>query len=176
MRKRKYKPMMEKPHRELCAAFGPSGRRHFWTDSQYRLPTAVNYAALQTGGFFRREYEDLRRPWNFTEGSEEILRFSGVQGVRKIHPTQKPLELLSYLIERSSNPGALVLDPFAGSGSTLKAAQLTGRRAIGIEMDAEYCQRAQAWLDSAELPKKRAKKPRTGNLSTDGEQLLLGLF
>lgn len=106
----------------------------------------------------------------------DVVKYSMPQCNIAFHPTQKPLDLLRMLIEQYSLPGEIVLDPFAGSGSTLKAAQLTGRRAIGIEMDEEYCRRARIWLESAEMPLKRARKSRKDNLSTDGEQLLLGLF
>jgi adenine-specific DNA-methyltransferase len=56
----------------------------------------------------------------------------------RLHPTQKPLPILVPLLETYSPPGGLVLDPFAGSGSTLLAARLLGRRYLGIELDAEY--------------------------------------
>lgn len=56
------------------------------------------------------------------------------------HPTEKPVELLRQLIESSSVIGETVLDPFAGSGSTLVAARLEGRRAIGVEIDERYCE------------------------------------
>lgn len=55
------------------------------------------------------------------------------------HPTEKPVALLRQLIESSSVIGDVVLDPFAGSGSTLVAAILEGRHAVGIEIDAAYC-------------------------------------
>lgn len=58
-------------------------------------------------------------------------------GVRR-HPTEKPVPLLRQLIESSTLPGELVLDPFAGVGSTLVAAVFTGRRAIGIEINESY--------------------------------------
>jgi len=58
----------------------------------------------------------------------------------KLHPTQKPLCVLTPLIQCFSQPGDFVLDPFCGSGSTLLAAQLQGRRFIGIELDARYCE------------------------------------
>lgn len=54
------------------------------------------------------------------------------------HPTQKPLALLRKLILSYSNVGDVVLDPFAGSGSTGVAALLEGRRFVGMELDAEY--------------------------------------
>lgn len=58
----------------------------------------------------------------------------------RVHPTQKPTWLLVDMILQFTDPGELVLDPFAGSGSTLLAARETGRRAIGIEMNEKYCE------------------------------------
>ena len=54
------------------------------------------------------------------------------------HPTQKPVECLTPLIETFTRPRDIVLDPFAGSGSTCVAARQTGRRFYGIEMDPKY--------------------------------------
>ncbi len=55
------------------------------------------------------------------------------------HPTQKPLELAERAIRNSTRPGQLVLDTFLGSGTTLIAAERTGRRCLGIEIDPHYC-------------------------------------
>jgi DNA modification methylase len=57
----------------------------------------------------------------------------------RLHPTQKPLCVLTPLVESFSRRGDVVLDPFCGSGSTLLAAKLAGRRFLGIELDAQYC-------------------------------------
>ena len=58
----------------------------------------------------------------------------------KQHPTQKPLALFQKLIQNSSNPKDLIYDPYAGSGTTLRAAKDLGRRAIGVEISEEYCE------------------------------------
>lgn len=127
--------------------------RHWFGDSQWSLPTAANYRALQSGGFFRREYEGLRReyeglrrPWNNAAGAREVLRFPGAPPPR-IHPTQKPVPLLRYLLERSSRPGFTVLDPFAGSGSTAVACRELGLSFICVEREAEYCSAAENFLN-----------------------------
>lgn len=58
----------------------------------------------------------------------------------KLHPTMKPPSLLRRLIYHSSRPGDIVLDPFAGSGSTLIACENLGRRCFLLERDETYCQ------------------------------------
>lgn len=82
-----------------------------------------------------------------TGGLAARLRQGSVLFVRKLsarqvslHPTEKPVKLLRMLIEASSLFDEVVLDPFAGSGSTLEAAVLEGRKAIGIEIDEGYCE------------------------------------
>ena len=60
----------------------------------------------------------------------------------KIHPTQKPISLLKRLIEIYTDPGDVVIDPCAGSGSTLRAAMELGRSAYGFEINREMCKRA----------------------------------
>lgn len=56
----------------------------------------------------------------------------------KVHPTQKPVEILMKMIEDSSEPGGVVLDTFMGSGSTAVACIRTGRNFIGFELDERY--------------------------------------
>ena len=125
--------------------------RHCWADSQYEFPTEAQYRALQSGGFFRREYEDLRReyedlrheyedlrrPWNNDKRAREILTFPPA-APPLIHPTQKPVGLLTYLLQRSTRPGFTVLDPFSGSGSTAAACYELGLTFLGCECSPTY--------------------------------------
>jgi site-specific DNA-methyltransferase (adenine-specific) len=60
----------------------------------------------------------------------------------KIHPTQKPVKLLENLIQIFTDPGEVVIDPVAGSGSTLLAAAQTGRRGIGFEIKKNFYKEA----------------------------------
>lgn len=60
--------------------------------------------------------------------------------VNSEHPTGKPLRLITQLVTLFSDPGELILDPFMGSGTTLRAAKDLGRRAIGIEIEERYCE------------------------------------
>jgi site-specific DNA-methyltransferase (adenine-specific) len=64
----------------------------------------------------------------------------------RVHPTEKSVRILRPLIETFSSPGGIVLDPFAGSGSTAVAASLSGRRYIGIELEESYCNLARERL------------------------------
>jgi site-specific DNA-methyltransferase (adenine-specific) len=79
-----------------------------------------------------------------------VMRVRSCHG-HAVHPTQKPLGILTPLIEYSVPPGGVVLDPFAGSGSTLVAARMTGRRAIGIEANEDYLHAAAERLRQGSL-------------------------
>lgn len=68
------------------------------------------------------------------------------------HPTAKPVPLLQWLIEKTTLPSELVLDPFAGCGSTLAAARDLHRRAIGIELQEKYAHAAAVRLSQTVLP------------------------
>lgn len=65
------------------------------------------------------------------------------KGIPKIHPTQKPVKLLKELISIFTDPGDIVIDPCAGSGSTLRAAYELGRSAYGFEVDRRFYEAAQ---------------------------------
>ena len=56
------------------------------------------------------------------------------------HPTSKPLAMVADWVEKFTNPGDTILDPFAGGGTTLRAATDLGRKVIGVELDERYCE------------------------------------
>jgi DNA modification methylase len=67
-----------------------------------------------------------------------VLKFKPVPPNNRNHPTEKPIELFRYLIEKITDEGGLVLDPFMGSGTTGVACVKAGRKFIGIEIDEGY--------------------------------------
>lgn len=76
----------------------------------------------------------------------------------KIHPTQKPVELLEKLIKIFTDPGDIVIDPVAGSGSTLIAAINTGRKAFGFEIKKPFHKDALKWIEETNLKAKEIKE------------------
>jgi len=92
------------------------------------------------GEFLRREYEDLQRPFDVAGDVPRIdtWNFKAVLPREGRHPCEKPLALMEHIIRVSSRPGAVVLDCFAGSGTTCVAARNLERRYIGIENNAGY--------------------------------------
>lgn len=79
-----------------------------------------------------------RSTWNGGGRSGVWIHRHQEAGIDREHPTQKPLALMRALVEDFTDPGDLILDPFAGSGTTGVAALTLGRRFIGWEMDAKH--------------------------------------
>jgi site-specific DNA-methyltransferase (adenine-specific) len=87
----------------------------------------------------------------YSERSENVLRIGAAPGEGGLHPTQKPVRLMQALIELASERGQVVLDPFAGSGTTAVAAALIDRRFIAMEQDENFASVARQRLVD-ELP------------------------
>jgi site-specific DNA-methyltransferase (adenine-specific) len=82
-----------------------------------------------------------RSKWN-GGGKHGVFTFNKGEngGIANEHETQKPLKLIKELASLFSNPGETILDPFMGSGTTLRAAKDLGRKCIGIEIEEKYCE------------------------------------
>lgn len=100
--------------------------------------------AAHTGGIQPVTYHD-----DGTRLMRTVLQAQSVRG--GLHPTEKPIGILDPLIRYACPEGGLVVDPFAGSGSTLVAARLSNRRAIGVEAEEKYAEKAALRLSQAPL-------------------------
>jgi site-specific DNA-methyltransferase (adenine-specific) len=67
-----------------------------------------------------------------------IMPYPNLHHTKMIHPHEKPIELLNQMISDCTYPGGKIIEPFAGSGVTLEAAKLSGRKFIGIEKNQEF--------------------------------------
>lgn len=105
-----------------------------WFTKPYKMGSTIADNVLTHGVGAFNEEAFLRY-----ENSPDNVLYSGFEvGESGLHPTQKPIRLMQSLIELTTQAGQVVLDPFCGSGSTLVAAKLTGRKYIGMELDAQY--------------------------------------
>lgn len=115
-----------------------------WFTKPYKMGSTIADNVLTHGVGAFNEEAFLRY-----ENSPDNVLYSGFEaGESGLHPTQKPIRLMQALIELATQAGQVVLDPFCGSGSTLVAAKLTGRKYIGMELDSQYVAIANQRLDN----------------------------
>lgn len=168
---------------------------HYFSKSQWCLPTAEHYAALQRGlnagrngsgpeylradyEDLRADYEDLRRPFSVSPDVPytDVWTFPTVSSYPGKHPCEKPVPLLEHIITTSTRPGARVLDSFLGTGATAVACAHLGRDCVGLEREEEYCRIARArvayWTGSSPVrtrtepaPRREPARPPPGQLS-----------
>lgn len=146
-----------------CGGGGPSptfARLSLWMDEALSFFHAVVWdksgAGNGLGWRYRRNYEFVmvahrkggKLAWNDARGAmPNIARDTPPRN--RTHPNQKPLDLMRWFIENHTQPGDLVLDPFAGSGSTGVAAIQAGREFLGFELDQQWADVANARLEAA---------------------------
>ena len=138
-----------------CCGGGPDpqfARWSLWMDDvlEFKQMVVWDKGPMGMGWHYRRSYETVlvaQKPggpckwYDTTDRVENIIRH-----IPKIipqaddHPTPKPVMLAAHFIALHTRPGEIVLDPFLGAGSTLRACKDLGRRGIGIEVEERYCE------------------------------------
>lgn len=140
------------PTNGACRGFNPDG---LWRDSEHiavfgaclwkRLRRERSASAVQiAAAAYESESTRLVASEGHTSRAGDVwtdpapgLAFNSHQ---RLHPNEKPLRVLHRLVEAMADPGATILDPFMGSGTTLRAAKDLGRKAIGVEVVEAYCE------------------------------------
>lgn len=123
-----------------------------YTSFRVREVLIWDKVTMNVGPAFRKQYEcilvlEKGRP---SYRNPRMLNLISVRRVRDSrHPHAKPVDLIKLLISHSSDEGAVVLDPFLGTGTTALAARELGRDFIGIEIDGDYCRAARARLHAS---------------------------
>ena len=155
--------------RWICCAGGPDpqfARWSLWIDEllDFKQMVVWDKGPMGMGWHYRRSYETVlvaQRPgaackwFDDSHRIENIIR-PGMLDRNKIiplldnHPTEKPESLSAWFINLHTQPGDIVLDCFAGSGSTLSAARKMGRQFIGCELDYQFYDMARKRLQNSD--------------------------
>lgn len=123
-----------------------------WGGCHLALPATFGYLVWdkQIDGL---NFGEVEFCWTNLRFAPRVFRYRAVNvDGGKLHPTQKPEALMRWCFRFVPEVFAPVLDPFMGSGTTLVAAALEGRKAIGIEIDERYCEIAAKRLAQGVLP------------------------
>jgi DNA modification methylase len=133
------------PSSEDMARLLAVGQRHIiWGGNYFGIPPASGWLVWDkengTNG-----YADCELAWTDLPQAVRRLRFQWMGMLQQLpehrwHPTQKPLPVMRWTVGLLPETARVVLDPYMGSGTTLRAAKDLGRRAIGIEIEERYCE------------------------------------
>ena len=128
-----------------CKYFTASHESLVWAKKNKKAKHYFNYKAMKDGDFpkdgLKKPNHQMRTVWMIATTPMEEKKFGR-------HPTQKPIALLTRIIEASTKEGDVVFDPFMGSGTTGVAALKLGRRFVGVDNTKEYCDLAKKRLEN----------------------------
>ena len=153
----KNKPL--KQHEDICIfSTGTTANKSLRKMPYYPIGVTVNKRPLnkqnrQNCGAFKGLRPSLKKEYKpqGTGYPSTIITFSNANRTNRVHPTQKPVALMEYLIKTYTNEGETVLDFTMGSGSAGVACVNTGRNFIGIELDSEYFKIAEKRINEANI-------------------------
>lgn len=136
---------------DVCQAFTDAGLRYWWLagmrhDSLARFPGKWVTVRWKPAVWF---VKNRRRPG---DTNTPIDMFDGARGDKRFHEWGQPTNWFRHWIDLMCPPEGVVIDPFMGAGTTLRAAMDCGRRAIGIELEERYCEAAVSRLGQQVLP------------------------
>jgi site-specific DNA-methyltransferase (adenine-specific) len=111
-----------------------------------KLPASSNWLVWdKRDGVCSNDQADCEMAWTNLSGPARLTRhlWNGMlkaseRGISRVHPTQKPVAVMEWVLNQTTNPNDVVLDPYMGSGTTGVAAIKAGRRFVGIEIDPTY--------------------------------------
>ncbi len=122
-------------YKQQCT-YNPQKTEHLGKKVTNKIGENASWSVTQAG------YAPTTKPFEYeddgTRYPTQVLRFNRDNPRKRVHPTQKPVELLAYLVRTYTNEGDLVLDNCMGSGSTGVACKQENRRFIGVEREKEY--------------------------------------
>lgn len=126
------------------------GKSIIWGGNYFGLPVSRNFLVWdKTPEMQGRSFAECEQAWCSWDAVARVYRFAPTQ-MKKVHKTQKPLALMQWCIKQAGD-AQTILDPFMGSGTTLVAAKLEGRSAVGIEINESYCEAAAKRLEQGVL-------------------------
>lgn len=121
---------------KVQCTYNPQKTEHIGKKVTNKIGENARWSVTQSG------YNQTTKPTEYNDDGTryptQVLRINRDNPRERLHPTQKPIEVLSYLLETYTNKGDLVLDNCMGSGSTGVACKLLDRNFIGIELDKDY--------------------------------------
>ena len=129
----------------IDAAIGAAGNSAVFGGNYYRLPPSPCWLVWDKLTAGVTTFADAELVWTNYPGAVRIIRhlWSGPyqkKREKRFHPTQKPLDVVAWILGLCPGEPKTILDPFMGSGTTLRAAKDLGRKAIGIEIEEKYCE------------------------------------
>lgn len=135
-------PFDPQPFLKLAPVTVLFGANHFAD----KLPASPKWLIWdKRKGFTRNDFADCEIAWTNLKGVARVINhyWNGMmkdseRGVPRVHPTQKPIAVMEWVLGETTTAGQRVLDPFMGSGTTGVACVRSGRRFIGIEIDENY--------------------------------------
>ncbi len=131
------------PWELLCLCIGAGAHACFWGGNHYPVLPSTSWLVWDKDN--SGNFGDAELAWSNYGGAVRIKKHLWNGMCRKnlesrYHPTQKPVDVMVWCIELCPDNPQTILDPFMGSGTTLRAAKDLGRKAIGIEIEEKYCE------------------------------------